>query len=162
MNIDTSKLPMTLDAIRREVIKSEGERIITKTEKTVLLSILIGLVMFFILTIIFQVYRTLIIREIYYLYTLIYVVFMIGSPLVLIMRFWQPYFHKKLAPKNYGLSEADIEKKVVEYTHDILHQMQDEMKQSEKDIVALQQKYTAMKNAYYEPSRVYSSFVCKQ
>lgn len=147
MNIDTSKLPMTLDEIRQEIIKKEGDRVIDNYKDNAN-----GVAMSFCVL----AFCMLLAQHPNHMNKIIFVIQLILIFVALIIFSYtimgrlQQYYHRKLAPTNYGLSKDDINNKVFDYMQDKKRTMNNELVDLDKQKQLYVQKYDTTSKAYYK------------
>lgn len=158
MNIKTTELPMTVDAVRQEVIKKQREKVISAYEQKYMNTAFLLLIAAFVGLLIqhpHHMNKVILIIQLGLILTSVFIFAYTFQGLV------RKHYIQKLFPTNFGLSEDDISKKMIEYMEGILDTMNKEMSDLDKKKEQIIKEDKETSEAYYKVYLDYNNLIAK-
>ena len=161
MNIKVTELPMTVDAVRQEVIKKEGEKV-TSTYEQKYFAISWGLLIIaFIIQLIHNPYNPQFAHKTIFVIQLILIFIALIVFAYTVMGRVRKRYIKKHSPTNFGFTEEEISKKMIEYMEDMLDKMNEEMSDLDKKKEKIIKEDKETSAAYYQVYLSYNNLIAK-
>lgn len=160
MDIKVTKLPMTVDAVRQEVIKVQMNKMIKKYKQKYMnfgyCFIAIAFIFFFIAIIVSNNhYPTSIIR----IPLIIFMIIGISSIIFAIRGSAERECRIENGTKNYGIPEQEMGQRMIDYMENILDLMNSELEDLDKKAQKDQKEIDETSDAYYEVYIAYTKLI---